>query len=196
VGRAGEIKTKTLQVGITLAWPLLGFVGFQKSEQLHATLRGLFSFLRRPSVDAFGTDEVTFITLLKGSWFLDILLSHKPFLLDRCPVSGSLVGVPCWLPVDGGEALGSAIQVRNQMCSNLSLVHESLQRFDLTFWCFGTVLRNLTAYQMIRIRWGASQVPVNARSRSSPYPIWGLKSFIGSSSLPLSFIFYPDYGPP
>jgi hypothetical protein len=25
-----EIKTKTLQVGIKLAWPLLGFVGFQK----------------------------------------------------------------------------------------------------------------------------------------------------------------------
>jgi hypothetical protein len=45
VGRAGEMKTKTLQVGIKLAWPLLGFVGFQKSEQLHATERGLFSFL-------------------------------------------------------------------------------------------------------------------------------------------------------
>jgi hypothetical protein len=28
-----EIKTKTLQVGVTLAWPLLGFVGFQKGEQ-------------------------------------------------------------------------------------------------------------------------------------------------------------------
>jgi hypothetical protein len=34
-----EIKTKTLQVGIKLAWPLLGFIGFQKSEQLHATGR-------------------------------------------------------------------------------------------------------------------------------------------------------------
>jgi hypothetical protein len=42
-------------------------------------------------VDAFGTDEATFFTLLKGKWFLGILLSHKPFLLDRCPVSGSLV---------------------------------------------------------------------------------------------------------
>jgi hypothetical protein len=43
-----EIKTKTLQVGVKLALPLLGFVGFQKSEQLHATERGLFSFLRHP----------------------------------------------------------------------------------------------------------------------------------------------------
>jgi hypothetical protein len=41
-------KTKTLQVGIKLAWPLLGFVGFQKSEQLYATECGLFSFLRHP----------------------------------------------------------------------------------------------------------------------------------------------------
>jgi hypothetical protein len=45
-------------------------------------------------VDAFETDELTFVTLLKGSWFLGILISHKPFLLDRCPVSGSLVGIP------------------------------------------------------------------------------------------------------
>jgi hypothetical protein len=37
-----------LQVGIKLAWPLLGFVGFQNSEHLHATERGLFSFLRHP----------------------------------------------------------------------------------------------------------------------------------------------------
>jgi hypothetical protein len=44
----GEIKSKTLQVGINLACPLLGFFGFQKSEQLHATERGLFSFLRHP----------------------------------------------------------------------------------------------------------------------------------------------------
>jgi hypothetical protein len=56
-------------------------------------------------VDAFGTDEVTFFTLLKGNWFLGILLYHKPLLLYRCPVSGSLVGIPRWLPVDGFEAL-------------------------------------------------------------------------------------------
>jgi hypothetical protein len=43
-----EIKTKTLQVCVTLAWPLIGFVGFQKSEQLHATALGLFSLLRHP----------------------------------------------------------------------------------------------------------------------------------------------------
>jgi hypothetical protein len=56
-------------------------------------------------VDAFGTDEVNFVTLLKVNWFLGILLSHKPFLLDRCPVSGSLVVIPRWFPVDGFEAL-------------------------------------------------------------------------------------------
>jgi hypothetical protein len=42
------MKTKTLQVDVKLAWHLLGLVGFQKSEQLHATERGLFSFLRNP----------------------------------------------------------------------------------------------------------------------------------------------------
>jgi hypothetical protein len=105
-------------------------------------------------VDAFGTDEATFITLLKGNWFLGILLSDKPFLLDRCPVSGSLVGISHFLPVDGFEALHSALQARTQMCSYLYLVRESLQRFDLNVWCFGTVLRNLTAYQMIRLIWG------------------------------------------
>jgi hypothetical protein len=88
-------------------------------------------------VDAFGTDEVTFVTLLKGNWFLGILLSHKPFLLEICPVSGSLVGIPRWLPVDGLEALHSVLQARKQMYSYLSLVHESLKRFDLAFWCFG-----------------------------------------------------------
>jgi hypothetical protein len=88
-------------------------------------------------VDAFGTYEVTFVTLLKGNWFLGILLSHKPFLLYRCPVSGSVVGVPCWFPVDGFGALYSALQARKQMCSYLPMVHELLQIFDLTslvFW--------------------------------------------------------------
>jgi hypothetical protein len=130
-------------------------------------------------VDAFGTDEVTFITLLKGNWFLGISLSHKPL-----PI-GLMSGI--WLPggcyplvaVDGFEALHSALQARKQMCYYLSLVHESLQRFDLAFWCFGMVLRNLTAYQMIRLRWDASQVPVNAQNRYSPYPIWGIKYIIG-----------------
>jgi hypothetical protein len=63
-------------------------------------------------VDAFGTDEVTFITLLKGNWFLVILLSHKPFLLDICPVSGSLVGIPRWLPVDGTSTVLSRQEKR------------------------------------------------------------------------------------
>jgi hypothetical protein len=147
-------------------------------------------------VDASGSDEVTFVTLLKGKWFLDILLSHKPFLLDICPVSGSLVGIPRWLPVDGFEALYSALQARKQIRSYLSLVHESLQRFDLAFWCFGMVLRNLTAYQMIRLIWGASQVPVNARNRSSPYPILGLKSLIGPFQPHLIFRLLSRLRPP
>jgi hypothetical protein len=138
-------------------------------------------------VDAFGTDEVTFVTLLKGNWLLGILISHKPFLLDRCPVSGSLVGIPRWLSVDGFEVLVQCSQARKQMCSYLSLVHESLQIFDLDFWCFGMVHRNLTSYQIIRLRWGASQVPVNARNRSFPYPIWGLKSLIGPFQPPQIF---------
>jgi hypothetical protein len=60
----------------------------------------------------------------------------------------------------------------------------------------GTVLRNLTAYQMIRLRWGASQVPGTAQNRPSPYPICGVMSSLGASNLPISFVFYPDYDPP
>jgi hypothetical protein len=83
--------------------------------------------------------------------------------------------------------LHSVLQARKHIYSYLSLVHESLKRFDLACWCFGTVLNNLTAYQMIRLRWGASEVPVNARNRSSPYPIWGLKSLIGPFQPPQIF---------
>jgi hypothetical protein len=61
-------------------------------------------------VDVLGTDEVNFITNLKSNSFLGILLSDKYLLLDRCPISDSLVGVPLWLPVDGFEALHSALQ--------------------------------------------------------------------------------------
>jgi hypothetical protein len=34
----------------------------------------------------------------------------------------------------------------------------------------------------------------NARNRPSPYPIWGIRSSLGASSLPRPFIFYPDCG--
>jgi hypothetical protein len=121
-------------------------------------------------LDAFGNDEVTFVTLLKGNWFLGILLSHKTFLLDRCPVSGSWVVIPPWLPVDGFEVLkqcspGKKIDVFLPISGT-----RVLKIFDLASWCFGTVLRNLTAYQMMRLRWGASQVPANAQNRS-PFPM-------------------------
>jgi hypothetical protein len=89
----------------------------------------------------------------------------------------------------------SALQARKQVCSYLSLVHESLKIFDLACWWFGKVLRNLTVYQMMRLRWGASQVPANARNRSSPYPIWGLNSLIAPFQPPRSIIFFADYGP-
>jgi hypothetical protein len=87
-------------------------------------------------MDAFGTDEVTFTTFLKGNWFMGISLSHKPLLLDRYPVSGSLVGVPRWLLIDGFDALGSAFQARKR-CVYLPLVHELLKGFDFAFWCLG-----------------------------------------------------------
>jgi hypothetical protein len=99
-------------------------------------------------MDAFGTDEVTFITLLKGNWFLGILLSHKPLLLDRCPVYGSMVGVPRWLPMDGVGALQSALQARKHMCSYLPLLHELLKGSDFAFWCL--VLCSETSQPIIR----------------------------------------------
>jgi hypothetical protein len=68
-------------------------------------------------MDAFGTDEATFVTLLKGYWFLGILISHKPLLFDRCPLSGYLVGVPRWLPMDDFDALDSAIEARKRCMS-------------------------------------------------------------------------------
>jgi hypothetical protein len=61
-------------------------------------------------MDAFGTDEVTLFTLLKGNWFLSILLSHKSLLLDIFLVYGSLVGVPRWFPMDCFGVLVSALQ--------------------------------------------------------------------------------------
>jgi hypothetical protein len=88
-------------------------------------------------MDAFGTDEVTFVTLLKGNWFLGIFFSHKPLLLDRCPVSGPLLGVSRWLPMDGFGALGSALQGKKQMCSCLPLVHGQIKGFYFASWCLG-----------------------------------------------------------
>jgi hypothetical protein len=124
-------------------------------------------------VDAFGTNEVTFVTLLKGNWFLGILLYHKPFLFDRCPVSGSLVGILTgyqWMVL---RHFNSALRARKQVCSYLSLVHEVIKIFDLASWCFGTVLRNLTTYQMRRLRWGASQVPAKRAEQAFSLPNLG-----------------------
>jgi hypothetical protein len=60
--------------------------------------------------------RVTFITLLKGNWFLGNFIFHKLLSLYRCPVSGSLVGASRWLPIDGFGAFGSALQARQQIC--------------------------------------------------------------------------------
>jgi hypothetical protein len=79
-----------------------------------------------------------------------------------------------------------------------TLVHELLTGFDFTFWCLG-LCSETSSYQMIRLRWGASQVPAKARNIPPPYSIWWLRSSLGASrlpSLPISFVFYPDYDPP
>jgi hypothetical protein len=77
--------------------------------------------------------RVTFVTLLKGNRFLGCLILHKLLSLDRCVVSGSLVGVSRWFPMDGFSALGlgSALQERKRMHSYLHLVHVLLKVFDL-----------------------------------------------------------------
>jgi hypothetical protein len=84
-----------------------------------------------------------------------------------------LGGYSRWLPVDGLRHFISDLQARKQVCYYLSLVHEGLKRFDLASWCFGTVLRNLTSYQMMRIRWGASQVPAKRAEQAFPLPNLG-----------------------
>jgi hypothetical protein len=160
-------------VGVKSAWPLLGFVGFQKSEQLHATERGLFSFLGHPQVDVFGTDEVTLSLFYKviGSWVF--YFPKNPYY---CRDARYLA--PWWVFPAGCQSMvlrhfNSALQARKQVCSYVSLVHEVLKRFDLASWCFGMVLRNLTAYQMMRLRWGASQVPAKRAEQAFPLPNLG-----------------------
>jgi hypothetical protein len=68
------------------------------------------------------------------------------------------------------------------MCCYLSLVHELLKRFDLASWCFGTVLRNFTAYQMMRLIWGASQVP--AKRTEQAFPLSNLGAQISHWTFP------------
>jgi hypothetical protein len=87
-------------------------------------------------MDAFGTDEGDFTTLLKGNWFLDHLLFHKLLSLDSCPVSA-----PCWVFSAGYRlmvfgALGSALQARQHMFSYVPLVHVLLKEFCFTSWCY------------------------------------------------------------
>jgi hypothetical protein len=116
-------------VGLKLAWPLLGFVGFQKSKKLLATAGGLFLSSGIHKRMPLELTMVIFLTLLKGKWFMDCLLFHKLLLLDRCPVSVSLVGFSHWLTIDGYGALVSDPRARKHMCSYLSLVHFLFSRF-------------------------------------------------------------------
>jgi hypothetical protein len=60
--------------------------------------------------------RVNFITILKGNWFLGNLLFHKLLSLDRCPVSGSLVGISRWLPRNGVSALGRNPGKKTDVC--------------------------------------------------------------------------------
>jgi hypothetical protein len=121
--------------GHKLYWPLLVLVGFQKSKKLHAIESGLFLSSGITRWMPLELIRVTFINLLKGNWFLGRFIFHKILSLDRCPVSGTLVGVSRWLPIDGFGALGSALQARKQMCSYLPLVHVLLKVFYFTSWC-------------------------------------------------------------
>jgi hypothetical protein len=82
----------------------------------------------------------------------------------------------------------SALQARKQICSYLYLVNDSLKRFDLASCCFGMALRNLTAYQMMRLRWGASQVSARQAEQAFPLSNMGLKSLIGPFQPPKIFL--------
>jgi hypothetical protein len=99
---------------------------------------------------------------------------------------------PWWVFPDGCQWMvlryfNSALQARKQVCSYLSLVHEVLKRFDLASWCFGTVLRNLTSYQMMRLRWGASQVPAKHAEQAFPLPNMGAQISHWTFSAPQDF---------
>jgi hypothetical protein len=52
----------------------------------------------------------------------------------------------------------------------------------LLFSVLETVLRNLTAYQMMRLRWGASQVP--AKRAEKIFPLSNLGAQISHSTFP------------
>jgi hypothetical protein len=148
-------------------------------------------------MDAFGTDEVTFVTLLKFNWFLVICFPTNPshwtdvrYLAPWCVFPAGCQ----WMVL---RFFNSALQEITQMCYYLSLEYDSLKRFDLASCCFGTVLRNLTAYQTMRLRWGASQVPTKTRGTGLPLIHSGGSNIsLDLSSPPRSFVFYPDYEPP
>jgi hypothetical protein len=109
--------------------------------------------------------RVTFITLLKGNWFLGTLLSHKLLSLERCLVSGSLVGVPRWLPMNGFSALGSALRAIN--------------RYVLTHPWYMCYSKDLIL--LLVVRWSASQV--SDTTRNSPPPLSNLGGQVFSWSL-------------
>jgi hypothetical protein len=56
-------------VGLKLAWPLLGFIGFQKSRKFLATESGLFLSSGIHKWMNLELMRVIFLTLLKGSGF-------------------------------------------------------------------------------------------------------------------------------
>jgi hypothetical protein len=73
------------------------------------------------------------------------------------------------------------------------LTFEVLTRFDLASCCFGTVLRDLTAYKIMILRWGASQVPAKTCEGGLLLPQSGGSSLsLVLSCPPRSFIIYPD----
>jgi hypothetical protein len=62
---------------------------------------------------------------------------------------------------------------------------------------FVTVPRDLTAYQMMRLRWGAPQVP--AKSAEQAFSLLNMGAQVSHWTFPApprSFVFYIDFGPP
>jgi hypothetical protein len=136
-------------------------------------------------MDAFGTDEGDLRHSVIGSWVICFPTNSSHWTDVRYLA-------PWWVFSAGCQFM---------VLVHLGVLSRQENRCVLTYlWCMchsndlisllgvGTVPRNLIAYQMIRLRWGASQVTATARNMPVPYPIWGLRSSLGASSLSRSYL--------
>jgi hypothetical protein len=139
--------------------------------------------------------RLTFVTLLKGKWLLGIVLSHKLLSLDRCPVSGSLVGIPAGCQLMVLVHLGVLSRQENRcvltylwyMCYSKDLI--SL----IGVWDCAQKPHSLSNDQA---KMGCITSTCNRAEQAFPLSNLGAQVFLGASSLPRSFVFYPDYRPP